>query len=187
MCKYDNGRTMRAPTMLRKSKYILYRRTRRGTPAFCAEFASCSITVNRKKGGLTVKRSAFHIGLGTILILMLFANYASAAMVTPYADTVFSSARVSLNTKMNASFTAQTKAKQAEIKVTECVLQVKNGTEWNESTTLTAPSKVATNTSRYSAAKDYSSNCSSRNTYRIKAVFDADGYSKTVYSNSVSY
>ena len=134
-----------------------------------------------------MKRNIIHIGLGTILILMLFANCAFAAMVTPYADTIFSSARVSLSTKMNASFTAQTKAMQSEIKVTECVLQVKNGTDWNESTTLIAPSKVATNTSRYSAAKDYSSNCSSGNTYRIKAVFDADGYTKTVYSNSVSY
>ena len=134
-----------------------------------------------------MKKSVFHIGLVTILILMLFANYALAAMVTPFADTVFSSARVSLSTKMNASFTAQTKAMKAEIKVTECVLQVKNGTDWNDSTTLTAPSKVATNTIRYSAANDYSINCSSGNTYRIKAVFDADGYSKTVYSNSVSY
>ena len=122
-----------------------------------------------------------------MLILILFTNCALAYTATPYADTVFSSARVLLSTQMDASFTAQTKSKQAEIKVTSCILQIKTGSVWVDSMTLTAPSKVATNTSRYSAAKDYSSSCSSGNTYRIKAVFDADGHTKTTYSNSISY
>ena len=134
-----------------------------------------------------MKKNRIRSGMSIMLMLMLFANYALAAMVTPYADTVFSSARVSLNTQMDASFTAQTKSKQAEIKVTSCILQIKTGSVWVDSMTLTAPSKVATNTSRYSAAKDYSSSCSSGNTYRIKAVFDADGHTKTAYSNSISY
>ena len=136
-----------------------------------------------------MKKNRIRSGMSIMLMLMLmlFANYALAAMVTPYADTVFSSARVSLSTQMDASFTAQTKSKQAEIKVTSCILQIKTGSVWADSMTLTAPSKVATNTSRYSAAKDYSSSCSSGNTYRIKAVFDADGHTKTAYSNSISY
>ena len=134
-----------------------------------------------------MKKNRIRSGMSIMLMLMLFANYALAAMVTPYADTVFSSTRVSLSTQMDASFTAQTKSKQAEIKVTSCILQIKTGSVWVDSMTLTAPSKVATNTSRYSAAKDYSSSCSSGNTYRIKAVFDADGHTKTAYSNSISY
>ena len=134
-----------------------------------------------------MKKNRIRSRMSIMLMLMLFANYALAAMVTPYADTVFSSARVSLSTQMDASFTAQTKSKQAEIKVTSCILQIKTGSVWADSMTLTAPSKVATNTSRYSAAKDYSSSCSSGNTYRIKVVFDADGHTKTTYSNSISY
>ena len=122
-----------------------------------------------------------------MLILILFTNCALAYTATPYADTVFSSARVLLSTQMDASFTAQTKSKQAEIKVTSCILQIKTGSVWADSMTLTAPSKVATNANRYTASKNYSSSCSSGNTYRIKAVFDADGHTKTTYSNSISY
>ena len=58
---------------------------------------------------------------------MLFTNCALAYTATPYADTVFSSAKVSLSAQINASFTAQTKSKQAEIKVTSCILQIKTG------------------------------------------------------------
>ena len=134
-----------------------------------------------------MKKKRIRSGMSIMLMLMLFANYALAAMVTPYADTVFSSARVSLSTQMDASFTAQTKSKQAEIKVTSCILQIKTGSVWADSMTLTAPSKVAMNANRYTASKNYSSSCSSGNTYRIKAVFDADGHTKTAYSNSISY
>lgn len=134
-----------------------------------------------------MKKNWLLTALGIMLILILFTNCALAYTATPYADTVFSSARVLLSTQMDASFTAQTKSKQAEIKVTSCILQIKTGSVWVDSMTLTAPSKVATNTSRYSAAKNYSSSCSSGNTYRIKAVFDADGHTKTAYSNSISY
>ena len=134
-----------------------------------------------------MKKNWLLTALGIMLILILFTNCALAYTATPYADTVFSSARVLLSTQMDASFTAQTKSKQAEIKVTSCILQIKTGSVWADSMTLTAPSKVATNTIRYSAAKNYSSSCSSGNTYRIKAVFDADGHTKTTYSNSISY
>ena len=117
---------------------------------------------------MTAKKNWLLIALGVTLMLMLFTNCALAYTATPYADTVFSSAKVSLSAQINASFTAQTKSKQAEIKVTSCILQIKTGSVWVDSMTLTAPSKVATNTSRYSAAKDYSSSCSSGNTYRIR-------------------
>ena len=136
---------------------------------------------------MTVKKNRLLIALGVTLILMLFTNCALGYTATPYADTVFSSAKVSLSAQINASFTAQTKSKQAEIKVTSCILQIKTGSVWADSMTLTAPSKVATNANRYTASKNYSSSCSSGNTYRIKAVFDADGHTKTTYSNSISY
>ena len=84
-------------------------------------------------------------------------------------------------------FYCPTNQSKRKLKMTSCILQIKTGSVWVDSMTLTAPSKVATNTSRYSAAKDYSSSCSSGNTYRIKAVFDADGHTKTAYSNSISY
>lgn len=134
-----------------------------------------------------MKKKPIYSGFGITLILILFINSAFAGGLTPFADTVFSSAEVSLSTKMNASFTARTKSSKAEIKVTECVLQIKSGGTWRDEVSLTPPSKIATNTGRYSAAKDYSSSCSSGNTYRIKAIFDADGHTKTAYSNSVSY
>ena len=134
-----------------------------------------------------MKKNWLLTALGIMLILILFTNCALAYTATPYADTVFSSARVSLSTQMDASFTAQTKSKQAEIKVTSCILQIKTGSVWADSMTLTAPSKVATNANRYTASKNYSGSCSSGNTYRIKAVFDADGHTKTAYSNSISY
>ena len=63
-------------------------------------------------------------------------NCALAYTATPYADTVFSSARVLLSTQMDASFTAQTKSKQAEIKVTSCILQIKTGSVWVDSMDL---------------------------------------------------
>ena len=83
-----------------------------------------------------MKKNWFLTALGVTLILMLFTNCALAYTATPYADTVFSSAKVSLSAQINASFTAQTKSKQAEIKVTSCILQIKTGSVWADSMTL---------------------------------------------------
>lgn len=121
--------------------------------------------------------------LGLVLALLLFVNCALANGALPRADAVFSSTEISLSTKMNASFTAQTKVKASEIKVTE----IKDGSKWVDDGDLPPPSKNATDTTRYTASKDYSGDCTSGNTYRIKAVFDADGHTITAYSNSVNY
>lgn len=121
------------------------------------------------------------------LVWILSVNCALASGISPRADAIFTAARVSLSSAGKASFSAQVKSVRDEIKVSDCVLQVKKDGKWSDDTTLTPPSHIATSSRSFSASKDYSSNCSEGKTYRIKAIFDADGHTKTAYSNSVDY
>lgn len=123
----------------------------------------------------------------TMLVLLLLTNYAAAMGMMPRADEVFVSTKVSLSSKIGATYVAQTKMLCSEIKITDCVLQVKEGSEWVDDTSLTPPSKIATNTNVYKATGSYSESCSSGNTYRLKVIFNADGHPLTAYSNSINY
>jgi hypothetical protein len=88
---------------------------------------------------------------------------------------------------MSATFSATTLMTCESISVTSCILQVKSGTTWSNVGSVTPPSTVAQNTTIYGAIKSYASSCTSGNTYRLKAVFTADGHSLTTYSNEATY
>lgn len=121
-----------------------------------------------------------------LVSLTLLFDTAAGSSVMPYADSVFVSSGVSLSRTIGAVYAATTKSKCSVIKVSSCTLQVKSGNDWSDSTSLTAPSTVAKNTTSFRATGSYSSSCTSGNTYRIKATFDADGHQITKYSNEVT-
>lgn len=122
-----------------------------------------------------------------VVLTTLCFHTALASIAVPYADSVFSSAGVSLSSSIKATYSANTRAKCSVIKVSSCTLQIKDGSNWSDSSSLTAPTTIATNTSVFKATGSYSSSCTLGNTYRIKAIFDADGHQITRYSNEVSY
>ncbi|MEG1358288.1 MAG: hypothetical protein RSE23_01360 [Clostridia bacterium] len=142
--------------------------------------------MNAKRNMINAKKGITLVA--TVLTLMMWLlNTAFANGILPFADSVFTSAGVSLSNQIDAIYSAKTKAKSSEIIVSSCTLQIKDGSRWVDSTSLTAPSTVAKNTISYKATGSYSSSCTSGNTYRIKAVFDADGHQLTRYSNEVAY
>jgi hypothetical protein len=128
-----------------------------------------------------------YLGFLLCLILLSFIVQATAATFTPMADSVFSRTSVSVNTSMSATFSATAQLVCESISVTSCTLQVKNGSTWSNVGSVTPPSAVAENTTVYGAVKGYSSYCTSGKTYRLKAVFTADGHSLTSYSNEAAY
>ena len=126
-------------------------------------------------------------GLLLCLMMLLSIVHATAAIVTPMADPVFARTSVSINSSMSSTFSATTQLVCDSISVTSCTLQVKNGSTWSNVGSVTPPSTEAKNTTVYVAVKSYSSSCTSGKTYRLVAVFTADGHSLTSYSNQVTY
>lgn len=127
------------------------------------------------------------LAFALVLCLSLLGQTACAFAPVPFADSYFDSATISLSSSMKASFSALTSYKSSKIQVTSCTLQRKNGNTWNDVATLTPPSTVATNAYSYRASSAYSSAATSGYTYRVWAVFNADGHTVTRYSNSVAY
>ena len=100
-----------------------------------------------------------------ILLAMPFHVYAATR-----ASTIISSASISFNTSMRATFSCSTKTK-TDISVGSVKLEVQNSNgTWSFVTNLSAPAS-AINVSSYNKPMDYSSSCIAGKTYRITGTF----------------
>lgn len=122
------------------------------------------------------------------LILVSIVSMALAApghsdSVEPKANTAFSSTEVALSSSMYADFFALTTKSYSKITVS-VTLQRKEGSSWVYDRSLPAPVFPSSNTNTWAVSKDYSSYGTSGKTYRIKAVFNAEGVTATAYSVS---
>lgn len=127
--------------------------------------------------------------LRTIILSTIMAVLSvsiSMAAVEPRAHDTFQKATVALTSSKIVMFSATTVVEAASIQVTSCTLQKKAGTVWVFSGALTPPSYIASNANTYGASVDYSSSIST-GTYRIKAVFSADGETITSTSNEKTF
>jgi len=122
--------------------------------------------------------------LSVTMILCLCGT--AMAQIALFANSTFKSSSVSLNSSGTATFSAATRIKCNSIKVNSSTLQVKSGSSWSDAKALTVPA-AATNCSSYQKTKSYGSDMTSGKTYRIKAVFNADGETVTCYSGEISY
>lgn len=128
--------------------------------------------------------------LSVLIVLTLSFSMASNVLATgisPYANEYYADASVAFNSSGKAVFSALTTFVFSTMKVTSCTLEVKIGSTWRSATTLTPPTTVSKNDVTYDAEKSYASSCTTGNTYRIKATFDADGHTITKTSGSAKY
>ena len=121
----------------------------------------------------------------SLVILMSFCGTAMAQMIL-FASSTFKSSAVTLNSSGTATFSATATKKCNLIKVDSCTLQIKIGISWVDAKALATPVS-ATNCYTYQKTKSYGSEMTSGKTYRIKAVFNADGETVTCYSSGMTY
>lgn len=127
------------------------------------------------------------LSLSLLLVMLLTLSFSVAEEITPYADSVFFSAYISLSTRKDATFSGDTYYKQKEIFVTDCSLWKKTGTNtWTQVKMLKPPEDICSNTYSYNSLVSYSSEIGS-DTYKIKATFNADSHTITRYSNECTY
>lgn len=126
------------------------------------------------------------ISIMALVLLLSLASVAAADMIVPYADEYFNSLTINLTSRKYVAYQATAKHIHSVIKVTECTLQKKNGTKWEDDCELTAPSGIAENTNAYDETMDYS-DVIGTGTYRVSATFYADGYTVTRTSNVRTY
>lgn len=126
--------------------------------------------------------------ISIVLSIILLCSICGSALAEYiiFASPSFKIYTVSLSSAGSASFYATTTTTSASLKVSSCTLQTKSGSSWSDSKTLSTPAGK-TNTNLLRVSKDYSSSMSSGNTYRIKAVFNADGNTVTAYSGEIAY
>lgn len=124
-----------------------------------------------------------------VITLMLFAvalpQHLVFAEATPLSSDVFITASVSLSASGTTIFSANVRH-PCTISVSRCTLQKQENGRWVYAASLTPPLSK-TNTSVYSAVKDYSASMAHGTTYRIVATFEADGDTITKTSNSMTY
>lgn len=132
--------------------------------------------------------------LAIILMFMLCIQVlpvSASGQISPFMDGTVSTGSAYLNSSGKGIFRLTVKQEATEIKVTSCYLYKKekdnNGKEvFKKVATLDPPDTVAKNRKVYSATVDYSSSCTSGQTYYIVATFDIDGYTKTYTSPTVT-
>lgn len=122
-----------------------------------------------------------------VCLVMIMVSNAYASDIGLFSDKVFDRASLTLYSDKTVSFSASTWGTKKSISVTSCSLQKKNGEKWERVKGLTAPKTVASNAYLYSSDMDYSDDIPDGGTYRVGAVFDADGYSITRYSSERSF
>lgn len=130
------------------------------------------------------KPKLFSIVLSLAVMLCLCGT--AMAEYTVFANASFKTSSVKFSSAGKATFSATTISKCASIKVSSCTLQVKSGSDWTDSKALTTPAGVTDCSSIY-VTKSYASDLTSGKTYRLKAVFNADGGTVTCYSGEISY
>lgn len=129
----------------------------------------------------------FHFCTLLLAVLLVISGTAYASGVMPIADTEFAANTVFLKTSKEVTFRATTYDEKTTLAVTSCTLERKNddGT-WSTVCSLPAPGTVAQNDFSFFITVDYSSYIGS-GTYRIKAIFSADGHTVTVRSNERAF
>lgn len=130
-----------------------------------------------------VKRMLSFLVLVTLFIATL--STAAAEIAVPFASETYVSCTASLNSSKSASFNVTT-SHSASIYVKSVKLQKKNGGKPVNVKSLTTPSKTASGRN-YSDTMSYSDSIPDDGTYRIQAVFSADGETRTVSSSWVTF
>lgn len=105
----------------------------------------------------------------------------SSAFAGTQANSAFSSTEVIFTSSMFAEFSALTTKSYPKITVS-VTLQRKEGTSWVNERPLPAPTFAASNTTTWGTTKNYSSYGTVGETYRLKAIFNAEGVTTTAYS-----
>ncbi len=131
-----------------------------------------------KKRIMTILMVAF---LAILQVGIVRAN----AEILPLSSDIFLNANVDLQTTGVVTFMAKTH-QRTTIKVDSCILQKKEGNNWVFDQSLSCPPSVS-NAIRYSKNMDYSAKLTSGTTYRIVAVFAADGETRTATSDGIAY
>lgn len=121
------------------------------------------------------------------ILLVLSTLFAVPSIAEERASVAFKMTSIALTTSLYAEFRATTNRDYSTIKVSSCILQEMDGDDVVDSITLTPPSTTATNTDLFVASADYESEGTSGKSYRIKAVFWADGYTVTGYSRVIDF
>lgn len=125
-------------------------------------------------------------GFVALIVLMSGISYSLAEEIMPLADDVFDATKVELSSSGRVKLYCVTYSNKDSIKVTACWLEKKVAGQWSFDCSLTAPAEESNNTNGYAA----SFNCLSsigKGTYRLAAIFNADGYEITRYSTGVSF
>lgn len=116
-------------------------------------------------------------------ISLVLCTILSSAYAGTQANSAFSSTEVIFSSSMFAEFSALTTKSYPKITVS-VTLQRKEGSSWVNERALPAPTFEASNTTTWGTSKSYSSYGTTGETYRLKAVFNADGVTATAYSVS---
>lgn len=123
-----------------------------------------------------------------VIILSLFTiNVANAYDIAPYADSEFDTTTVFLKTTKEVTFRATTYDLKDKLSVTACSLEQKNDDgSWSTVCSLPAPGTIAEDDFSCYVTVSYSSYIGS-GTFRVRATFDADGHTVSVYSNERTF
>lgn len=126
--------------------------------------------------------------VSVVLVILLFAMgvVVASAEVLPLSSTSFRDVKIAFGSTGNATFSASLDHRCATISVTSCVLEKMVGGIWEFDEALSCPESV-NNAMRYTKVKNYSSSLITGVSYRIIAVFDADGETMTVTSGTITY
>jgi len=134
-----------------------------------------------------MKKVLPYILIGILIAAAIPQNQAYADInITPLSSVNFVRATVIASETGNVSFSATLRKQCSTVSVSSCTLQKQEDGHWVFAASLgTPPSK--SNTFKYTADKDYSSDMTPGITYRIVATFEADGESVTKTSSSFTY
>lgn len=121
-----------------------------------------------------------------VLTMCIYVNMRAKAEISPYSTETFRSTSIAFYDTGKATFSASLKYECPTVAVSSCILQKQENGQWVFAAYLTPPPSKS-NTSRYSAQKDYSASMTHGITYRIIATFTADGESVTTTSSSADY
>ena len=121
-----------------------------------------------------------------LLVCLCVLLSSVGVLAEPRADAVFTSASITLSGSGNCTYRAATNTDADRIEITAVYLFKKVNGVWECAGSLPIPSYVATNTSTYSATINYYAYMGT-GTYRVQAMFNADGHEAYRYSNGVDF
>lgn len=128
-----------------------------------------------------------HLCSFVIVTLLLCSCIANASDIMPVADSEFAATTVFLKTTKEVTFRATTYDLKDKLSVTACSLEQKNDNgSWSTVCSLPAPGTIAEDDFSCYVTVSYSSYIGS-GTFRVRATFDADGHTVSVYSNERTF